>query len=94
MFIAGEISFGHFAAIIVVVSISSAIPPAILPITLADAGATIKISAFLARDTCSTLYWKFLSKVSTRHLFPVNVSNVMGLIKFVAFSVISTCTSA
>ena len=42
VFMAGETYFGHFAARIVVVSISSAIPFAILPITLAEAGATIK----------------------------------------------------
>ena len=52
----------------VVVSISSAIPPAIFPITLALAGATIKISACLANDTCSTLNSKLRSNVSTRHL--------------------------
>ena len=37
VFMAGETYFGHFAARIVVVSISSAIPFAILPITLAEA---------------------------------------------------------
>ena len=66
--IAGDIILGHLAAIIVVVSISSAIPPAIFPITLALAGATIKISACLANDTCSTLNSKLRSNVSTRHL--------------------------
>ena len=73
---------------------SSAIPFAIFPITLALAGATINMSACFASDTCSTLNSKFLSNVSTRHLFPVNVSNVIGLIKFVAFFVIITCTFA
>ena len=79
---------------IVVVSISSAIPCASLPITFALAGAIITTSACFAMETCSTLNWKFLSKVSTRHLFPVRVSKVIGLIKFVAFCVISTCTCA
>ena len=94
VFIAGEISFGALHAIIVVVSISSAIPPAIFPMTLADAGATRKISARFASATCSTLNWKLRSNVSTRHLFPVSVSNVIGLIKLVAFFVIITLTSA
>ena len=90
VFIAGDMILWHLAAIIVVVSISSAIPFAILPITLALAGATINTSAAFANETCSTLNSKFLSKVSTRHLFPVRVSKVMGLIKFVAFFVIIT----
>ena len=94
VFIAGDTSFGHLHANIVVVSISSAIPFAIFPITLADAGATRTISAFFASETCSTLYWKFLSNVSTRHLLPVKVSNVIGLIKLVAFFVMITVTSA
>ena len=94
VFIAGAMIFLHLHAITVVVSISSAIPPAIFPITFALAGASMTTSAFFANDTCSTLYWKFRSNVSTRHLFPVSVSNVIGLIKFVAFCVISTCTSA
>ena len=94
VFIAGDTSLGHFAASIVVVSISSAIPFAIFPITFADAGATINMSACFASDTCSTLNSKFLSNVSTRHLFPVSVSNVIGLIKFAALCVIMTLTSA
>ena len=85
---------GAFVAKIVVVSISSQIPDAIFPITFADAGATIKTSHFLANETCSTLNSKFLSNVSTKHLLPVNVSNVIGFIKLVAFFVIITCTSA
>ena len=48
----------------------------------------------LISDTCSTLNSKFRSKVSTRHLWPVSVSKVMGLIKFTAFFVISTWTLA
>ena len=94
VFMAGAMILGHFAGMIVVLSISSAIPPAILPIILADAGATMNTSALFASATCSTLNWKFLSNVSTRHLLPVSVSNVIGLIKFVAFSVMMTCTSA
>lgn len=41
-FIAGAITFGAFVAIIVVVSMSSAIPPELFPMTLAVAGATRK----------------------------------------------------
>ena len=78
----------------VVVSISSAMPFAILPITLAEAGATSTTSACFASATCSTLYWKFRSKVSIRHLFPVSCSKVSGVINSVAFFVISTCTLA
>jgi len=94
VFIAGEIILWHLHAIIVVVSMSSAIPFAIFPITFALAGATINMSACFARDTCSTLNSKFLSNVSTRHLLPVKVSKVIGLIKFVAFFVIITWTFA
>ncbi len=73
---------------------SSAIPWATLAITLAVAGASIKISAILARATCSTLNSKFRSKVSTRHLLPVRLSKVTGVINSVAFLVIITCTLA
>ena len=94
VFIAGATIFLHSQAITVVVSISSAMPLASFPITLAVAGATSTTSVRLANDTCSTLYSKFRSKVSIKHLFPVNVSKVMGLMKFTAFSVIKTVTSA
>lgn len=94
VFMVGAMSFLHRQAMTVVVSMSSAIPFAIFPITLAEAGAIKTTSAFFASATCSTLYSKFRSNVSTRHLRPVNVSKVMGLMKLVAFFVISTCTSA
>ena len=94
VFIAGEIIFGHFAARNVVVSMSSASPFAILAITFAVAGATIKRSADCAMETCVALNSKFLSKVSTRHLFPVRVSNAIGLMILHAFAVIRTCTLA
>ena len=92
VFIAGAIILGHLQARNVVVSISSAIPYAAFARKLAVAGATRNTSAFFASATCSTLYWKFLSKVSTIHLLPVRVSNVMGLIKLTAFCVIITST--
>ena len=94
VFIAGAMSFGAFVAKIVVVSISSQMPDAIFPIILADAGATRKRSARLARATCSTLNSKFLSNVSTRHLLPVIVSKVIGVMKLHAFFVMMTCTLA
>ena len=94
VFIAGDIYLKHLQAITVVVSISSAIPDASLPITFAVAGAIMTMSAFAASETCSTENSKSLSKVSTRHLFPVRVSNVIGFIKLHAFRVINTCTSA
>ena len=71
---------------------SSAMPFAILPMAFAVAGATKTKSACFANATCSTENSKFRSKVSIRHLFPVRVSNVVAVIKFVAFSVISTWT--
>ena len=52
----GETIFLQGQAITVVVSISSAIPLAILPITLPEAGAIITTSARFASATCSTLY--------------------------------------
>ena len=54
VFIAGERYIGHVQAITVVVSISSAIPFAILLMQLAVAGAISTISAFLAREMCFT----------------------------------------
>ena len=59
------------AAIIVVLNISSAMPPAIFPMMFAEAGATKNTSAFLARDICLMSNSKFLSKVSTIHLLDV-----------------------
>ena len=74
----GEIKIGQRHAITVVVSMSSAMPFAILPMTFALAGAMSTMSARFASATCSTLYWKLRSNVSMRHLLPVKVSNVMG----------------
>ena len=76
---AGDTNTGHLQARNVVVSMSSAMPLAILPIMLAEAGAIIRMSAVLAKETCSTLNSKFLSKVSIKHLLPVRVSKVKGL---------------
>ena len=94
VFIAGEKSTGAFVAMMVVVSMSSQMPLATLPITLAVQGATRKRSPRLASDTCFTSKLKLRSKVSTMHLLFVNVSNVIGVMKCVAFCVMITCTSA
>jgi len=51
---AGEINTGAVLAITVVVNMSSAIPLAIFPITLAEAGAISMTSAFFAKLTCAT----------------------------------------
>ena len=87
---AGATIFLQGQAMTVVVSISSAMPHAILPMTLAEAGAIMTTSARFAKATCSTLYLKFLSKVSMRHLLPVRDSKVTGVINCAAFLVMRT----
>ena len=82
---AGTIILGQTAAIIVVESISSAMPPAILPIISALAGATMNKSAFFAIEICLISNSKFLSKVSVKHLVPVRDSKVSGVINLAPF---------
>ena len=94
VFMAGDTSFGHRAASTVVVSISSAMPWAILAMTLAVAGATRMTSAFLASSMWVTSNLKSRSKVSTMHLCPVRVSKVRGVMNWVALRVMMTSTSA
>ena len=94
VFMAGETSLGHLAARMTVVSISSAMPWAILAIMLAVAGATRMTSAFFASEIWVTSNLKSRSKVSTMHLWPVRVSNVIGVMNWVAFLVMMTSTSA
>ena len=94
VFIAGETSLGHPAARTVVVSISSAMPWAILAMTLAVAGATRMTSAFFASSMWVTSNLKSRSKVSTMHLWPVRVSKVSGVMNWVALRVMMTSTSA
>ena len=94
VFMAGLTSLGHLTASTTVVSISSAMPWAILAMTLAVAGATRTTSAFLASEMWVTSNLKSRSKVSTMHLWPVSVSKTRGVMKWVAFSVIMTSTSA
>ena len=90
VFMAGATSFLHREASTVVVSISSAMPWASLAITLAVAGAMRIRSAFFARDTWVTSYWKSLAKVSTTQRLLVRVSKVRGVMNCVAFSVMIT----
>ena len=91
---AGATSFRHRAARTTVVSMSSAMPWASLAMTLAVAGATRIRSAFLAREMWVTSYWKSRAKVSTTQRLLVRVSKVRGVMNWVAFSVITTWTSA
>ena len=93
VFIAGATSFLQRQASTVVESMSSAMPWAILAMMLAEAGATITRSARLASATCSTLYWKLRSKVSTMQRVLHSVSKVSGVMNWVAFLVMMTCTS-
>ena len=94
VFMAGATSFSHRAASTVVVSMSSAMPWASLAITLAVAGAIRIRSAFFARETWVTSYWKSRANVSTTQRLLVSVSKVSGVINWVAFSVMITWTLA
>ena len=92
VFMAGAISLGQVAAIMVVVVISSAMPFAILPMISAEAGAIRHTSAAFAAAMCSTSNLKFRSNVSMRHLLLVSVSNVTGVTNFAPFGVRVTVT--
>ena len=92
VFMAGAMSLGHLQASTVVVSMSSARPWASLAHTLAVAGATSTRSVRRARETCSTWWTKFRSKVSTMVRFPVSSSKVSGVMNSVAWAVITTST--
>ena len=94
VFMEGAASFLHLAARTTVESISSAIPWAIFAIISAVAGAIRMRSDSFATDICLTSNSNSRSKVSTMHLEPVSVSKVSGVINFVAFSVMITCTLA
>jgi len=72
-FMAGQMRTGALVAMTVVVSRSSAIPPAILPITLAVAGASRTRSALSASDTCPISHSPVSWKVSTATALPVRV---------------------
>ena len=88
VFIDGTKRTFAFVAIIVVESISSAIPLATLPIISAVAGAITKISARFANAICSTSHLYILENMSTVTLFPESSPKVMGVTNFVAFFVI------
>ena len=91
---AGATSFLHLAASTTVVSMSSAMPWASLAITLAVAGAIRIRSAAVAREIWVISYWKSRAKVSTTHRLLVRDSKVRGVMNWVAFSVMTTWTSA
>ena len=80
VFMAGAIITGAVVAITVVVSMSSAMPDAILPMKFAVAGATRNRSASLASDICSTSKCLSLSNISFTTRLPLMVSSVSGVI--------------
>ena len=81
-------------AIIVVESISSAIPLAIFPMISAVAGAITKTSANWASEICSTSHLLILANISTVTSLPESSPNVIGVTNLAACSVIMQCTSA
>ena len=83
-----------FVAMMVVESMSSAMPFATLPIMSAVAGAMTKTSARRARAMCSTSHLLILANMSTVTSLPESSPNVMGVTSFAAFFVIMQCTSA
>src|SRR5699024_6451486 len=92
-FMAGANTIFAFDAIIVVVSMSSAIPDATFPMTLAVAGAISIMSAFSARATCPTFHASGVAKVSVTTGFFDRVRNVSGLTNSQAFFVMMTSIS-
>ena len=94
VFMAGARRMGALVASTVVVSMSSAMPAAILAITLAVVGAMTKISARCARAMCSTSHFSGRAKVSTTTGLRLMVSKVRGVTNSVAFFVIITWTVA
>ena len=94
LFIAGAKSTGAFVAMIVVDNMSSAMPLATLPMTLAVAGAMTKISAQRAKAICSTLNSGVSSNIDTATGLPLISRMVNGVISFVACSVMMHFTSA
>src|SRR6056297_891945 len=93
-FIAGAMNFFASVAIIVVVSISSAIPPAIFPIILAVAGAIKKTSAVFARDMWSISQLEGSENISVYTRLFESVCKVHSPISLVDDFVIITFTSA
>ena len=93
-FMAGAMTTGARVAMTVVVSISSAIPFAILPITLAVQGAIRKQSAFRAREICSTFQTAGSLNMSRVTRFRDRVLRVCSVMKVSAFLVMITSTLA
>ena len=94
LFIAGAMTTGAVVAMTVVVSISSAMPPAIFPMMLAVAGAMTNTSAHWARAMCSTLNSGISLNMDTATGLPEISRIVSGVINSVACSVIMHLTSA
>ncbi len=93
-FMAGAISTGRLVAHTVVLSRSSEIPLAIFPRKLAVAGAITNRSAQSARLTCRVETNSCGGNRSVQTGFRDTVSSVNGVMKWVADSVMITCTSA
>ena len=93
VFIANAKTTGAFVAIIVVDSISSAIPFATLPITLAVAGAISIKSALWAKEICWISHDLGSSNISTITWFLLKDWKLSGVTNSVAALVIITLTS-
>ena len=83
-----------FVAMMVVESISSAMPFATLPMMSAVAGATTKRSASLARAMCSTSHLLIFANISTVTSLPDSSPKVIGVTSLAAFAVMMQWTSA
>ncbi len=94
VFMAGAITMGARAAMTVVVSMSSAMPAAVLPMKLAVAGAMTNRSARWAKETCFTFHSPGSSNMSTVTGLAVSVRKVRGVTNSHADSVMITCTSS
>ena len=89
-FMAGANTTGDFVAIIVVDSMSSAIPFATFPIMFAVAGTTSIRSAFFANEMWPISHSFGDANISVVTGFSERVCMVSGVMNLVAFSVIMT----
>ncbi len=94
VFMDGTKSTGALVAVMVVVSMSSAMPLATLPMMSAVAGAMMKRSARLAKAMCSTSHLLIFANISTVTSLPESSPKVMGVTNFAALAVMMQCTSA
>jgi hypothetical protein len=91
-FIAGQINNGHLRAMTTVLSRSSAIPLAILPIVLAVAGAITATSAPSAKEMCSTDGRVRSPHIVVRTGVPLSVAKVNGVTNCMAAWVMTALT--